>query len=339
MEDHIIEQFFESVEHKRYQLCDKIRDKVRFDYLNLAQMPYPETLAGIDFVFYRNVSIYFEADMRENIFRNLAGLLTPGGYLFVSSTETLAHDLGILPLVETDGIFLFQKPLAKAEKKPAQEPVKQEAEGREADKEIKLLIHEDHRDKYRLPAYSSPFSSTENRLLSYTEEDEEEERENSRRGVLMRSLLAARKARLERESEAAEDEGRRPGMAIWRNFEEKPVHQPLKAEASDLFEQARELAEKKLYQEALDILKHLSEIEMSAPALTLKASILINLERSKEAGILCFKALEINPLWDEAHILLGLIAKSQEKWPDAQQCFKKALYIRPATGWPTFIWH
>jgi chemotaxis protein methyltransferase CheR len=43
------------------------------------------------------------------VLRRLAAILKPGGYLLVGATETLFHDLGILTLIERDGLYLFRK--------------------------------------------------------------------------------------------------------------------------------------------------------------------------------------------------------------------------------------
>ena len=77
--------------------------------LNLVSDRYPDVLCGLDVIFYRNVSIYFEPETQRSIFNKLAGLLREKGWLFVSATETLSHNHGVLPLVELDGVFCYQK--------------------------------------------------------------------------------------------------------------------------------------------------------------------------------------------------------------------------------------
>ncbi|MEZ4524395.1 MAG: CheR family methyltransferase [Desulfobacterales bacterium] len=101
--------YFREVGNRRFQICESIRSRVSFHILNLLSVPYPEPLRANDIVFYRNVSIYFDSTARRKIFWNLAEILNPGGYLIVSSTETLSHDYKILNLIERDGVFLFCK--------------------------------------------------------------------------------------------------------------------------------------------------------------------------------------------------------------------------------------
>jgi len=63
-------------------------------------------------IFYRNVSIYFDPQDQKTIFSKLSDLLNENGYLIVSSAETLAHNIGIMSLIEIDNQFLYQKKLS-----------------------------------------------------------------------------------------------------------------------------------------------------------------------------------------------------------------------------------
>ncbi len=102
-------KFFNQIGPKRYQVKDKIKDKVHFYHLNLGSETLCTTLHQIDVIFYRNISIYFEEETQKKVFRNLASLLTQGGYLFTSSTETNPHDFGLLKLRDLNGVYFFAK--------------------------------------------------------------------------------------------------------------------------------------------------------------------------------------------------------------------------------------
>lgn len=91
-------------------LKDAVRRHVRFDRVNLLSGVFSVTGQGFDVIFFRNVSIYFDTSTRRNIQRNLATALREDGTLFLGTSETLANDLGVLPLVEEDGLFYFLKP-------------------------------------------------------------------------------------------------------------------------------------------------------------------------------------------------------------------------------------
>jgi len=100
---------FTDLGNSRFRIKENIGSAVCFHILNLLNAPYPQQMQNTDFIFYRNVSIYFDPAARKKIFQNLADILSPGGYLIVSATETLSHDYSILSLIQRDGIFLFCK--------------------------------------------------------------------------------------------------------------------------------------------------------------------------------------------------------------------------------------
>ncbi|MDP4028875.1 MAG: CheR family methyltransferase [Gallionella sp.] len=102
-------KYFERRKDKRYGLVPMIREGVDFRVGNLLRLPYPEALRDMDIIFYRNVSIYFDRDVQKLIFQNLSNILNPEGYIFLSSTETYYHNVGILSLKEYNNVFLYHK--------------------------------------------------------------------------------------------------------------------------------------------------------------------------------------------------------------------------------------
>jgi chemotaxis methyl-accepting protein methylase len=101
------ERYFSAVDANHFRIDESLRRRVSFQPLNLLAADYPETLAGQDVIFFRNVSIYFDEPTRRRVLERLKTLLAPGGYLIVGISETLANDFGILTLRERDGVFLF----------------------------------------------------------------------------------------------------------------------------------------------------------------------------------------------------------------------------------------
>lgn len=64
-----------------------LRERIQFKQVNLVK-PLPD-LGLFDVVFLRNVMIYFDNETRINVVKQIVPLLRPGGYLFVSHSETL----------------------------------------------------------------------------------------------------------------------------------------------------------------------------------------------------------------------------------------------------------
>jgi chemotaxis protein methyltransferase CheR len=103
------DRYFDGVGRDLHRVKDPFRKLVDFKFFNLLTPLYPEYLKGMDVVFYRNVSIYFDSSTQKKIFELLASIINEGGYLITSSTETLSHDMKVLALTEVDGTFLYRK--------------------------------------------------------------------------------------------------------------------------------------------------------------------------------------------------------------------------------------
>lgn len=71
------------------RLGPEIRQSVHFGRLNLMDSSYPVG-SDIDFLFCRNVLIYFDKARQKAVLERLCNHLSPGGYLFISHTETIA---------------------------------------------------------------------------------------------------------------------------------------------------------------------------------------------------------------------------------------------------------
>ena len=90
-------------------LKEPIKNQVSFYDLNLLASHFPAALHSFDIIFFRNVSIYFDTPTRKIIQQNLASLMKENGVLVIGTAETLANDLGVLPLVEDEGFYYFVK--------------------------------------------------------------------------------------------------------------------------------------------------------------------------------------------------------------------------------------
>ena len=73
---------------KYYRVKDVLRDMVVFRRLNLSRPPFP--MKGLlDFIFCRNVMIYFDNTIKAHLVSEMQRLLKPGGYLFTGHAESL----------------------------------------------------------------------------------------------------------------------------------------------------------------------------------------------------------------------------------------------------------
>ncbi len=68
----------------------KLRQQVQFRQINL-NSALPQ-LGTFDFIFLRNVLLYFNLQTKRQVVARVLSMLKPGGWLFISHTETL-HDI------------------------------------------------------------------------------------------------------------------------------------------------------------------------------------------------------------------------------------------------------
>ncbi|HEV7299993.1 MAG TPA: protein-glutamate O-methyltransferase [Tepidisphaeraceae bacterium] len=71
-----------------FRVADALRASVRFRHLNLMQEPWPFD-ATFDFIFCRNVMIYFDKPTQEKLVGRYWGCLESGGLLFTGHSESL----------------------------------------------------------------------------------------------------------------------------------------------------------------------------------------------------------------------------------------------------------
>ncbi len=84
-EEHL-RKFF-TQEDKDWKINDRIKDRVEFRKFNLIEdFSYMETF---DIIFCRNVLIYFDVAMKQQVVKNLSRHLTQTGYFFLGATESL----------------------------------------------------------------------------------------------------------------------------------------------------------------------------------------------------------------------------------------------------------
>ena len=89
-----------------FRVDEKIRNCVSFDQINL-KTSLPRTIGQFDVIFLRNVLIYFDTETKQDIVQRVISVLKPGGYFFISHSETL-HSIKTELIMITPSIY--QKP-------------------------------------------------------------------------------------------------------------------------------------------------------------------------------------------------------------------------------------
>jgi len=90
-----------------YNLKAEVSNQVRFQQFNLLK-PFA-ALGRFDIIFCRNVLIYFSNAVKRDIINRMADNLEPGGYLFLSSTESMPIGITSFTTVHAGNTCYYQK--------------------------------------------------------------------------------------------------------------------------------------------------------------------------------------------------------------------------------------
>jgi chemotaxis protein methyltransferase CheR len=85
----IIKKYFKKIDEENFQILPELKEYMTIKKLNLIERN--QFVSKLDFIFCRNVLIYFDQETRNLVIRNLLANLKPKGYFFVGHTETLIN--------------------------------------------------------------------------------------------------------------------------------------------------------------------------------------------------------------------------------------------------------
>jgi chemotaxis protein methyltransferase WspC len=92
-----------------YRLCDQLRQCVKFQQGNILEEPFRVGSEPYDFIFCRNLLIYFYSEAQGKVLKRLRQLLTADGLLFVGSAETGQLTQNGFSSVKLPMAFAFRK--------------------------------------------------------------------------------------------------------------------------------------------------------------------------------------------------------------------------------------
>ena len=92
-----------------FQLKNEIKNSVHFKCLNLMNRKEIRQLGGMDFVFCRNVLIYFSDDAKKQVINSIYDILNPGGYIFLGHAESIGKISAMYKLVKFQKSLTYMK--------------------------------------------------------------------------------------------------------------------------------------------------------------------------------------------------------------------------------------
>lgn len=87
-----------------------LTNEIDFRILNLIDRVEMRKMRGFDFVFCRNVLIYFDDESRRKVVSYLYDALKPGGYLFLGHSESIGRISAAFELQNIGGFLCYRRP-------------------------------------------------------------------------------------------------------------------------------------------------------------------------------------------------------------------------------------
>lgn len=101
-----LQRFFDPLGGDRWAVKKDIRQRVRFQSLNLLDSYL--ALGRFDVVFCRNVLIYFAGERKTDILRRIHAMLRPGGYLVLGASEGLTDAGHLYQMVQCSPGIIYR---------------------------------------------------------------------------------------------------------------------------------------------------------------------------------------------------------------------------------------
>jgi chemotaxis protein methyltransferase CheR len=92
-----------------WRVSSSIHSRIKWELANLMEEDQISHLADADFIFCRNVFIYFSETAISRVVRSFSRFIRPPGYLFVGAAESLIRMTTDFTLTEIDDAFVYVK--------------------------------------------------------------------------------------------------------------------------------------------------------------------------------------------------------------------------------------
>lgn len=104
-----LERYF-TKRHDMYLLNMKVRNMIHFKTINLMDKQNMRAQLGYDFIFCRNVLIYFDDESRHAVLNSFFNSLRSGGFIYLGHSESVARISDIFKMERIGSSMAYYKP-------------------------------------------------------------------------------------------------------------------------------------------------------------------------------------------------------------------------------------
>ncbi|GAB6189156.1 protein-glutamate O-methyltransferase CheR [Marinitoga arctica] len=106
-----LKKYLKKITEDLYEVKNIVKEKVNIYNLNMMEDETYEKLdKEYDFIFCRNVFIYFTDDARRKIIEKFYFMLNEGGYIFLGHSESINRITNAFQIVKANDFILYKKP-------------------------------------------------------------------------------------------------------------------------------------------------------------------------------------------------------------------------------------
>jgi len=106
----ILKQYFKLLSNGSYQICQDLRDSIRFTQVNLSEPAQTRQYRNFDLIFCRNLLIYFDDASRRQAAEVFYDGLNSGGYIFLGHSESMSRISSLFKVRKFPKAMVYQKP-------------------------------------------------------------------------------------------------------------------------------------------------------------------------------------------------------------------------------------
>lgn len=106
-----LNKYFTAAGGQQYRVDDRLRQMITFEHLNFMDRERMRRHRSFDFVFCRNVLIYFDDASRKQVLGHFYEALLPGGFVFLGHSESVGRISAAFEPVSLGGCVVYRRPL------------------------------------------------------------------------------------------------------------------------------------------------------------------------------------------------------------------------------------
>ncbi len=106
---HLLSRYFTKM-GENYAVTPSLKEMVEFRHMNLMNGLKMRIMRSMDFIFCRNVLIYFDDTSRKSVVANFYDSLNPGGYIYLGHSESITRINTAFNIKRAGGMIVHQKP-------------------------------------------------------------------------------------------------------------------------------------------------------------------------------------------------------------------------------------